>query len=130
MRRRIKLTTRRELTAAIRQRYQAADRNSKKITLERFPSRYIPTYQTVMASEVEPPFVPYCCKTKGGSTPLRSGRHDIPWGNFGYINPGIALDEFIKVTGRGDGTPWLSSRREKGCETVPIATVALHIQKS
>jgi hypothetical protein len=30
-------------------------------------------------------------KTKGGSTPLRSGRHDIPWGNFGYTNPGIAL---------------------------------------
>src|SRR5208337_2431026 len=30
-------------------------------------------------------------KTKGGSTPLRSGRHDIPLGNFGYTNPGTAL---------------------------------------
>jgi hypothetical protein len=30
-------------------------------------------------------------KTKGGSTPLRSGRHDISLGNFDYTNPGIAL---------------------------------------
>jgi hypothetical protein len=36
MRRQIELTTRRELTAAIRQRYQAADRNSKKLILDEF----------------------------------------------------------------------------------------------
>jgi hypothetical protein len=36
MRRRIKLTTRRELTAAIRQRYQAADRVGKKMILDEF----------------------------------------------------------------------------------------------
>jgi hypothetical protein len=36
MRRQIKLTTRRELTAAIRQRYQAADRNGKKLILDEF----------------------------------------------------------------------------------------------
>lgn len=36
MRRRIKLTTRRELTAAIRQRYQAADRIGKKMILDEF----------------------------------------------------------------------------------------------
>jgi hypothetical protein len=50
-----------------------------------------------MASEVESPSVSALFllpKTKGGSTPLRSGRHDIPFGNFGYINPGIALGPF------------------------------------
>jgi hypothetical protein len=36
MRRQIKLTTRRELTAAISQRYQAADRNGKKLILDEF----------------------------------------------------------------------------------------------
>jgi hypothetical protein len=36
MRRRIKLTTRRDLTAAIGQRYQAADRNEKKLILDEF----------------------------------------------------------------------------------------------
>src|SRR5215831_16192036 len=36
MRRRIRLTTRRELTAAIRQRYQVADRAGKKIILDEF----------------------------------------------------------------------------------------------
>src|SRR5664279_6578043 len=36
MRRPIQLTTRRELTAAIRQRYEAADRNSKKMILDEF----------------------------------------------------------------------------------------------
>ena len=36
MRRRIKLTTRRDLTAAISQRYQAADRNGKKLILDEF----------------------------------------------------------------------------------------------
>jgi hypothetical protein len=36
MRERIKLRTRRELTAAIRQRYQAADRSSKKVILDEF----------------------------------------------------------------------------------------------
>ena len=36
MRRRIKLTTRRELTEAISQRYQAADRNSKRLILDEF----------------------------------------------------------------------------------------------
>jgi hypothetical protein len=36
MRRRIKLTTRRELTSAISQRYQAADRKRKKLILDEF----------------------------------------------------------------------------------------------
>src|ERR1022692_4495043 len=36
MRRQIKLTTRRDLTAAISQRYQAADRNGKKLILDEF----------------------------------------------------------------------------------------------
>ena len=36
MRRQIKLTTRRDLTAAISQRYQAADRNRKKLILDEF----------------------------------------------------------------------------------------------
>ena len=36
MRRRIKLTTRRELTATISQRYQTADRQSKKLILDEF----------------------------------------------------------------------------------------------
>src|SRR5664280_2150214 len=36
MRRRIRLTTRRELTAAIKQRYQAADRVGKKMILDEF----------------------------------------------------------------------------------------------
>jgi hypothetical protein len=36
MRRQIKLTTRRELTAAISRRYQAADRNGKKLILDEF----------------------------------------------------------------------------------------------
>jgi hypothetical protein len=36
MRRQIRLTTRRELTAAIRQRYQVADRSGKKIILDEF----------------------------------------------------------------------------------------------
>jgi hypothetical protein len=36
MRRRIKLTTRRELTAAISQRYRAADRKNKKLILDEF----------------------------------------------------------------------------------------------
>src|ERR1035441_8429560 len=36
MRRQIKLTTRRDLTAAIGQRYQAADRNEKKLILDEF----------------------------------------------------------------------------------------------
>ena len=36
MRRQIKLTTRRELAAAISQRYQAADRNGKKLILDEF----------------------------------------------------------------------------------------------
>lgn len=36
MRERIKLRTRRELIAAIRQRYQAADRSSKKVILDEF----------------------------------------------------------------------------------------------
>jgi len=36
MRERIKLNTRRELTTAIRQRYQAADRSSKKVILDEF----------------------------------------------------------------------------------------------
>src|ERR1035437_7790432 len=39
MRRRIRLTTRRELTAAIRQRYQAADRVGKKMILDEFTQR-------------------------------------------------------------------------------------------
>jgi hypothetical protein len=36
MRGQIKLTTRRELTAAISQRYRAADRNEKKLILYEF----------------------------------------------------------------------------------------------
>jgi len=36
MRRRIKLTTRRELTSAISQRYRLADRRSKKLILDEF----------------------------------------------------------------------------------------------
>jgi hypothetical protein len=36
MRRRIKLSTRREVTAAIRQRYQAANRAGKKLILDEF----------------------------------------------------------------------------------------------
>ena len=36
MRRRIKLTTRKELSAAISQRYRAADRKSKKLILDEF----------------------------------------------------------------------------------------------
>src|ERR1035441_5883448 len=36
MRRQIKLTTRQDLTAAISQRYQAADRNGKKLILDEF----------------------------------------------------------------------------------------------
>jgi hypothetical protein len=36
MRRQIKLTTRRDLTAAISQRYQTADRNGKKLILDEF----------------------------------------------------------------------------------------------
>src|ERR1700757_2249217 len=36
MRRQIKLTTRKELTAAIRQRYQSTDRKSKKLILDEF----------------------------------------------------------------------------------------------
>ena len=36
MRRRIKLSTRRELTTAIRQRYQSADRAGKKMILDEF----------------------------------------------------------------------------------------------
>jgi len=36
MRRRIKLSTRRELTAAIRQRYRSADRVGKKMILDEF----------------------------------------------------------------------------------------------
>src|ERR1035437_4843435 len=36
MRRRIKLTTRRELAEAISHRYQAADRNSKRLILDEF----------------------------------------------------------------------------------------------
>jgi hypothetical protein len=36
MRRRVRLSTRRELTITIQQRYQAADRNSKKIILDEF----------------------------------------------------------------------------------------------
>ena len=36
MRRQIKLTTRRELTVAISQRYRAADRNGKKLILDEF----------------------------------------------------------------------------------------------
>jgi hypothetical protein len=36
MRRQIKLTTRRDLTAAISRRYQAADRNGKKLILDEF----------------------------------------------------------------------------------------------
>ena len=36
MRGQIKLTTRRELTAAISQRYRAADRNEKKLILDEF----------------------------------------------------------------------------------------------
>ena len=36
MRRQIKLTTRRDLTAAISQRYRAADRNGKKLILDEF----------------------------------------------------------------------------------------------
>ena len=36
MRRRIKLTTRRELTTAISQRYRTADRTNKKLILDEF----------------------------------------------------------------------------------------------
>src|SRR5882757_10592720 len=36
MRRRIRLTTRKELTSAISQRYQVADRKSKKLILDEF----------------------------------------------------------------------------------------------
>jgi hypothetical protein len=36
MRRKIKLTTRRELTTAVGQRYQAADRIAKKLILDEF----------------------------------------------------------------------------------------------
>jgi len=36
MRREIRLTTRRELTEAVRQRYQAADRAGKKMILDEF----------------------------------------------------------------------------------------------
>jgi hypothetical protein len=44
-----------------------------------------------MASEVEPPCVS-AAENKGW---LRSGRHDIPFGNFGYINPGFALKNYL-----------------------------------
>jgi hypothetical protein len=36
MKRRIKLTTRRELTEAVRQRYQVADRRGKRLILDEF----------------------------------------------------------------------------------------------
>ena len=68
------------------------------------PSWYIPIYQTVMASEAEPPFVS-AAENKGWlhnhpsepslagdpDPPLRSGRHDISSGNFDYTNPEITL---------------------------------------
>jgi hypothetical protein len=57
MRRRIRLSTRRELTAAIRQRYQAADRVGKKMILDEFTQvtgyhrkhaiRVLTTYQKI-----------------------------------------------------------------------------------
>ena len=71
----------------------------------------MPTYQTVMASEVEPPFVSAAenkgwlhsapeqllayqmqCRVRSLAAPAtgarRSGRHDIPLGIFGYTNTG------------------------------------------
>jgi hypothetical protein len=95
---------------------------------QRRPFRYIRTYQTVMASEVEPPFVS-ATKTKGGSTPRpnsflliecnvgyaawaapatgarRSGRHDILLG-FAYTNKGTVLVDSIKHQQRGGTKQW------------------------
>ena len=35
-------------------------------------------------------------KTKGGSTPLRSGRHDIPLEILGYTNPGNCFSRLLE----------------------------------
>ena len=65
-------------------------------------NRYFQTYQAVMASEVEPPFVSATKKTKGGSAPRQNSFLFIPqalgapvamtycW-DFGYTSKGNAL---------------------------------------
>ena len=67
MGRRIKLITRRELTAAIRLRYEAADRNSKKAILDEFVK--VTGYHRKHAIRI--------LTTDSGDQPKRQGGHRV-----------------------------------------------------